>query len=505
MKEKHSFFMPERYMIGDTWQISDGNKVHTFFLQWKDFDDLSDRHSGSIGHAVSSDLLHWEQLPDALLPGEKGSYDDLDLWTGSSVFKDGKNYLFYTSRNAKNPDHNAISLAISEDMLVWEKHEKNPVLKPDPRYYHNENNISPLALHGNAGYSIVDCRDMCVVYDEERGCYWGFTALRRPDSECSRTSVIGLSRSYDLINWEQLPPCFCPNKYHCIETPDVFFLDGKWYMLCLSGNYYGQRNRTGDPNLEGTITVYAVSDKVEGPYTEISDNVLLGSKQINGICAKTVLYRGKRYLFSTQICGHGSENEIRTLSFPKEVVTENGRLYLKWFDGIDSLFSENEPLNSVNAIENTGKWGTLGVWDFDDGCISASAEDDWTLRAFDIISDDFIFECELLNCGASSAGVAFGIEGNDVFSDNRLILLDFEENEVVYSKVRRFTKENARRVRFPDEFALKILRIGSETEVYIDNKLVLHHQDGKKCGKLGLFAECGTVKFKNAVLRRRVD
>lgn len=79
-------FMPERYTMGDTWQISDGNKVHTFFLQWKNIDDTSNRHSGSIGHAVSADLLTWEQLPDALLPGDNGSYDELDLWTGSSVF-----------------------------------------------------------------------------------------------------------------------------------------------------------------------------------------------------------------------------------------------------------------------------------------------------------------------------------------------------------------------------------------------------------------------------------
>ena len=109
------FYSPEGYTIGDTWQYSCGPVVHAFFLQWRGFDDMSDTESGSIGHIVSDDMLKWTELPCALVRGGAGEYDELDLWTGSCVGKDGRLYLFYTSRNRNNPDANAISVAVSDD------------------------------------------------------------------------------------------------------------------------------------------------------------------------------------------------------------------------------------------------------------------------------------------------------------------------------------------------------------------------------------------------------
>ena len=83
-------------------------------------------------------------------------------------------------------------------------------------------------------------------------------------------------------------------------------------MLCLTGNHYGQRNTTGDPGMEGCLTIYAVSDSPVGPFTEPENNVLLGSSQLSGICAKTVLREGERYLFYTQANG-----EKRSLLLPQ--------------------------------------------------------------------------------------------------------------------------------------------------------------------------------------------
>ncbi len=83
--------------IGDTWEYSDGNNVHVYYLQYQQAGELpAGKEYGAIGHAVSSDLLHWKTLPSALYPGEKGSYDELEMWTGCTVFNNGKNYLYYT-------------------------------------------------------------------------------------------------------------------------------------------------------------------------------------------------------------------------------------------------------------------------------------------------------------------------------------------------------------------------------------------------------------------------
>lgn len=48
------------------------------------------------GHAVSQDLLHWEELPIALFPDQPYE-DDKGCFSGSAVERDGVLYLFYTA------------------------------------------------------------------------------------------------------------------------------------------------------------------------------------------------------------------------------------------------------------------------------------------------------------------------------------------------------------------------------------------------------------------------
>lgn len=47
-------------------------------------------------------------------------------------------------------------------------------------------------------------------------------------------------------------------------------------MLCLTGNMYGQRNRTGQPDWS-LATIQAVADRPEGPFTEVYGHEVLGS------------------------------------------------------------------------------------------------------------------------------------------------------------------------------------------------------------------------------------
>lgn len=498
------FFKPKDQQMGDTWQCSDGKAVHTFFLQWRELDDRNDAESGSIGHAVSEDMISWHQLPHALVKGENGSYDDIDLWTGSCIIKDGKYYLFYTSRYHTDPSANAISLAISEDGVSFEKYEGNPIITPDGRYYCSKEDRTPLAVHGSTDFDILDCRDLQVVYVPDEDIYYGYIAMRRHADECTDTSVIALLKSRDLISWEQYPPCFTPDKYHCIETPDVFRLGDKWYMLCLTGNHYGQRNPTGDPNMTGCLTIYAVADSPAGPFVEPKNNVLLGSSQLSGICAKSVLHRGKRYLFYTQ-SNISPNGDSRTLCYPKEIVSDgDGRLYLKWFDGLDSLVTKTEyPVRAENIIENKGKWGSIAPISLDGDALTLSPKNDWAIQPLNVSADNFILETTVVTDDVRGAGIVYGIEGDNVFSSNRLVLLDYEGGEAVFTKLRNFPKYNGRRFCFDKrEYKLKLAVIDTAVEVYIDDLLVLHHQEDRSSGRLAFFAEGGSVTFKNTVLKR---
>ena len=79
------------------------------------------------GHAVSRDLISWEERSPALIPDM--SYEDGEgCLPGCALEHDGKIYLFYTSDSASSG--NSVSVASSSDGVLFEKYEGNPVLMP---------------------------------------------------------------------------------------------------------------------------------------------------------------------------------------------------------------------------------------------------------------------------------------------------------------------------------------------------------------------------------------
>ena len=91
-------YVPKDRYVWDFWVVSHEGRYHLFHLQApRDLPDPELRHGlASVGHAVSTDLIHWKNLGTALGPGPAGEWDDRAIWTGSVVEKDGLFYMFYT-------------------------------------------------------------------------------------------------------------------------------------------------------------------------------------------------------------------------------------------------------------------------------------------------------------------------------------------------------------------------------------------------------------------------
>lgn len=74
--------------------------------------------------------------------------------------------------------------------------------------------------------------------------------------------------------------------------------------------------------------IYAVSDRVDGPYTEPEENILLASQTFNGISCRTVEFQGKQMLMYTSTSRTGAsdagDNMMGVLSTPKELIAKNG-------------------------------------------------------------------------------------------------------------------------------------------------------------------------------------
>lgn len=90
------------------------------------------------GHAVSVDLVHWKQLPDAIEPDELGtifSGSAVVDWNNTSGFQTGKENVlvaFYTSAGEYAPVEKPFtqSIAYSNDRgRTWVKYKNNPVIE----------------------------------------------------------------------------------------------------------------------------------------------------------------------------------------------------------------------------------------------------------------------------------------------------------------------------------------------------------------------------------------
>lgn len=190
------------------------------------------------GHAVSTDLLHWENLPIALYP-DMHYEDDGGCFSGSAVEKDGRLYLFYTS--VSHSLGQTQSLAWSDDGVHFAKYPGNPVIASNP-------------------FGASDFRDPKVSFID--GQYR--MVVGSGDESVGR---VLLYTSEDLLQWSYEGVLFEGAEYaHCIECPD-FFKIGDRYVLMFSK--IGERERAthfivGDFR-DGKLVNYSVSRPEWGP------------------------------------------------------------------------------------------------------------------------------------------------------------------------------------------------------------------------------------------------
>jgi len=125
--------------VWDFWFADDGDRYHLFFLYASRalHDPDARHHRAAIGHAVSTDLVEWTQVADALVHSDAPAFDELATWTGSVVrHPDGTWFMFYTGASLAADGRNVqrIGYATSPDLLVWTKAE-GPVLEAREPWY----------------------------------------------------------------------------------------------------------------------------------------------------------------------------------------------------------------------------------------------------------------------------------------------------------------------------------------------------------------------------------
>lgn len=237
-------FRLEDKFVWDFWYARRGDEYHAFYLQYPREDDPEFIHyRQSVGHAVSKDLLHWEERPTALRP-LPGTWNDMGIATGSVVFKDGAWYMLFTGNS--NRDGGGIGLARSDDLTNWTKVGEAPVFSR-PALYNakwkgKDVQASPLA-------------DPYVYPEPIDGFYYMVINAQEVDAPQGSRGCQLMLRSRNLTDWEAHKIVAYPRQFERMETSQIWYRDGLWYM------YFG--GVTGDGKIENWI--YA-SELFDGPY-----------------------------------------------------------------------------------------------------------------------------------------------------------------------------------------------------------------------------------------------
>ena len=496
-------YSPNGMVVWDAWYVSEGNRVHMYHLQRSrkalppaQPDPLQD----ALAHAVSEDMIDWREQDVVLKPDPMNPDDNMQPWTGCALRQAGETYLFYTMRGtATSGKEQGIGLAKARNFQNFARVPQNPVLVPDGRFYANTTRPVP---------GVIDCRDMHVVSDGQGG-WFGFFATRVPGRELVETSAIGLAFSRDLVRWEQRAPAFVPRRYACIEVPDVFFLNGKWYMLLLTGNFYGNRGCWSDASLtHGTI--YAVAEKLEGPYVEIGDNALIASAVGPApISARSLRFEGELYVLYTDRerrdrTDNGAEM-FGTVTTPKLLKSSGDELRACYSPRIESrtrgiLFRSGE--NDIQSQLST--WGQIwrmpgAEWLINGATIQGKYATAWSILPISAGAQSFIFEASI-SVDAVAAGCALRMGEN---REGAVVMLDTHEREVVFSEVPAFEFSQRRRVGLERSrtYHLRVVQRLEHIEIYLDHALKLAFPRYKGLGGgFGLFVDRGMARFSGVVL-----
>lgn len=297
--------------------------------------------------------------------------------------------------------------------------------------------------------------------------------------------------------------------------PDLYYFEGKWILSFLEDNLYGHRHVLGN-KYDTCGTVYAVADRLEGPYVEPKEHLLLASMGYNGFSCRTFDFKGKKYVLYS-MGEREKENDQKptfgTLSTPKEVRSKNGqpRYYYA-----HSIMQEkvNDVWNFHNGIPERIKhniyYENEGQWRLKEGILSGKVNYSWCRYCFEPYTKNFTMTADVVLEDCAVAGFSLRQE-TDLRNDmtGMCIYLDAESQVAAAASLPRFQIADMRpwKVERNCTYHLRIVNLNQFVEFYVDDELVLQFVSyvGKLGGCNGLFVERGQASFSNVHLETFVE
>ena len=302
--------------IGDVDVVKHDGEYHLFHLTLPNHD--------YIAHAVSKDGLHWRRVKNALFISDPPAWDDDMLWTmhvSRNPYQPNAWRMFYTGLSMEEGGRiQRVGLAVSDNLYDWRKVDQSPYpLEARSPFYESKL---------DEGRNWVSFRDPCYFDHNGDGCL--VVSARVPDGPLIRRGCVALLKETVPNHFELQAPVFHPMRYDDLEVPSLVRLRDRYYLVC---------------SIREDIKIhYWYADKLEGPYQNFADNVLLPQ----GNYAARICRDEDRYLVWNFFYKGLKIEGVHLMAPPKELVADDdGRLRLRRFSRFRELFSSQQDPRSL--------------------------------------------------------------------------------------------------------------------------------------------------------------
>jgi|GEM_PF-1020318 beta-fructofuranosidase len=443
-------YQPPVGKMGDTIPFYWNSEYHVFYIRamakmpW--------------AHIVSTDLVHWVDLPTAIIPdGDPLGPHGENIGTGSVIETGGVFHAFFTGWNPRNPAGREVAAhAVSTNLIEWTK-VPGDVCAPDGVIYKNHKDR--------------DFRDPYVFWNEEEQCWW---LLIFANEAKTGGTVIGVFTSKDLKAWTAQPPIANLTGQEC---PDYFRIGDLHYLLGGFRYYYAEALR--------------------GPYQSprnpyLDTPILYAGKR---------MFDGKRHVWTAWFRDLAGERDGGAMEWggphqcvPRELYPgPRGELYAKPVDEVTAHFTK-----SVLDLASQPPVSPSPRWAYEEGRLVGASQRLGSQQVFDV-PDHYMMTATVTLDPAATLTVVLR-EQPDSGDGYRLVLRpaqgEAEINGPGFSFARRCAIDASRPVK------IQAFVLGTMIETFINDAYAFSCRAYNfPKGALGINVAGGTVRIEDLNVR----
>lgn len=368
------------------------------------------------GHAVSTDLVHWEHLPVAVFPTKE--YDKNGVFSGSAIEKDGKLYLYYTAVKYLETDPENIHCSLNENYET----SQALIVSDDGVYFDNWHGKQQVI--SNCAFGMDDhARDPKVWQ------YAGDLYMVLGGTAGGKAAQVTFCRSRDGLHWECVNQYQNPHYGKILECPDVFpvgdsyvFLGSGMFLMDDGENYHHHALCTVADFREGSCEL-----QLPEHYSYIDYGLDLYAPQTNRDA------QGRRFMIAWMRMPEAVDGQWNgMMCLPRLIDVVDGHVFFRVHPIIDAAFSRH-----IRQVEQLDKKSPYRI------CVTMSEGEALNIGGYRIwIQDDRlwtdrrqVYPDNAEGCRRACTPVLDGRYELDIFVDRQIIEIFVNGGQYVLSHV----------------------------------------------------------------------